>query len=45
LYEVRDAVNVYTLDSKVRKIESRDEGISAIVGPISRKLRKEGLIR
>jgi hypothetical protein len=45
LYETRDAAVVYTLDSKVRKIESRDEGIAAIVGPMVKKLRREGLVR
>jgi hypothetical protein len=45
LYETRDANVVYTLDTKVRKIESRDEGIAAIVGPMVKKLRKEGLTR
>jgi hypothetical protein len=45
LHETRGATVVYTLDSKVRKIESRDEGIAAIVGPMVKKLRREGLIR
>jgi hypothetical protein len=45
LYETRGATVVYTLDTKVRKIESRDEGIAAISEPIGKKLRKEGLIR
>lgn len=45
LYETQGATVVYTLDTKVRKIESRAEGIAAITEPIGRKLRKEGLIR
>jgi hypothetical protein len=45
LYETRDAAVIYTLDTKVRKIESRDEGIAAIVGPMVKKLRREGLVR
>lgn len=45
LYETRGATVVYTLDTKVRKIESRAEGIAAITDPIVKKLRKEGLIR
>lgn len=45
LYETRGATIVYTLDTKVRRIESRGEGIAAIVGPLGKKLRKEGLIR
>jgi hypothetical protein len=45
LYETRTAAVVYALDTKVRKIESRDEGLAAIVGPMVKKLRREGLIR
>lgn len=45
LYETREATVVYTLDTKVRKIESRDEGIAAIVGPMVKKLRREELVR
>jgi hypothetical protein len=45
LYETRGATVVYTLDTKVRKIESRDEGIAAVTEPIGKKLRREGLIR
>lgn len=45
LYETRGATVVYTLDTKVRKIESRAEGIAAITEPIGKKLRREGLIR
>ena len=45
LYETRGATVVYTLDTKVKKIESRAEGVAAISEPIVKKLRKEGLIR
>jgi hypothetical protein len=45
LYETRTATVVYTLDTKVRKIESRDEGLAAITAPIGKRLRKDGLIR
>lgn len=45
LYETREAKVVYALETKVRKIESRDEGIAAIVEPMVKKLRREGLIR
>lgn len=45
LYETRGATVVYTLDTKVKKIESRAEGIAAITDPIVQKLRKERLIR
>jgi hypothetical protein len=45
LYETRGATVVYTLDTKVRRIETRDEGIAAITAPIAKKLRKDGLIR
>ena len=45
LYETRDATVVYTVDTKVRKIESRDEGMAAITAPIGKKLRRDGLIR
>ena len=45
LYETRGATVVYTVDTKVRNIESRSEGLAAITGPIGKKLRKDGLIR
>jgi hypothetical protein len=45
LYETRGATVVYTVDSKVRNIESRSEGLAAITAPIGKKLRKDGLIR
>jgi len=44
LYETRGATVVYTVDTKVRDIESRSEGLAAITAPIGKKLRKEGLI-
>jgi hypothetical protein len=45
LYETRGATVVYTLDTKVRNIESRAEGLAEITSPIGKKLRKEELIR
>ena len=45
LYETRGATVVYTVDSKVRKIESRAEGLAEVTPPIAKKLRREGLIR
>jgi hypothetical protein len=45
LYETRGATVVYSMDTKVRRIETRDEGLSAITAPIAKKLRKDGLIR
>jgi hypothetical protein len=45
LYETRGATVVYTLDTKVRNIESRSEALAAITPPIGKKLRRDGLIR
>jgi hypothetical protein len=45
LYETRGATVVYTVDTKVRDIESRAEGLAAITGPIGKELRGDGLIR
>jgi hypothetical protein len=45
LYETRGATVVYTVDTKVRKIESRSEGLAEVTAPIGKKLRKDGLIR
>jgi hypothetical protein len=45
LYETRGATVVYTVDSKVKNIESRAEGLLAITEPIGKKLRKAGVIR
>ena len=45
LYETRGATVVYTVDTKVRDIESRGEGLAAVTAPIAKKLRKDGLIR
>jgi hypothetical protein len=33
------------VDTKVKNIESRGEGLAAITPPIGKRLRKEGLIR
>jgi hypothetical protein len=45
LYETRGATAVYTVDTKVRHIESRGQVLAEITPPIAKKLRKEGLIR
>ncbi len=45
LYETQGATVVYTLDTKVRNIESRAEGLAVITPPIGKQLRKDGLIR
>jgi hypothetical protein len=45
LYETRDATVVYTVDTKVRNIETRGEGLSEVTVGIGKKLRKDGLIR
>jgi len=45
LYETRGATVVYTVDTKVRNIESSDAGIAAITAPIGKKLHKDGLVR
>jgi hypothetical protein len=45
LYETRGATVVYTVDTTVRNIESRSEGLAEITAPMSRKLRKDGLFR
>jgi hypothetical protein len=45
LYETRGGTVVYTVATKVRRIESRDEGLAEITAPIGKKLRRDGLIR
>ena len=45
LYETRGATVVYTVDTKVRNIESRSEGLAAVTAPIGKRLRKDGLSR
>ena len=45
LYETRGATVVYTLDTKVKKIESRQEGFAVLSDPIAKQLRKDGLVR
>jgi hypothetical protein len=45
LYETRGATVVYTVDSKVRKIESRGEALAELTPPIAKRLRRDGLIR
>ena len=45
LYETRGATSLYTVDTKVKHIESRGQVLAEITPPIAKKLRKEGLIR
>ena len=45
LYETKGATVVYTVDTKVRNIESRGEGLAAITSPLGKRLRKDGLVR
>jgi hypothetical protein len=45
LYETRGATVVYTVDTTVRKIESRSQGLAEITAPMAKKLRKDGLFR
>jgi hypothetical protein len=45
LYETRGATPVYTVDTKVKHIESRGQVLAEITPPIAKKLRKEALIR
>jgi hypothetical protein len=45
LYETRGATVVYTVDTKVRRIESRSAALAEITPPIGKALRKDGLIR
>jgi hypothetical protein len=45
LYETRGATVVYTLETKIRDVKSTGEGLAVTTGPISKKLRKAGLVR
>jgi len=45
LFETRGATVVYTVDTKVKKVESRQEGFAVICEPIVKQLRKDGLVR
>ena len=45
LYETKGATVVYTLDTKVRNIESRAEALAAITPPIAKEMRRDKLIR
>lgn len=45
LYETRGATVVYTVDTRIRKVESRSEALAELTPPIAKKLRKDGLIR
>jgi hypothetical protein len=45
LYETRGATVVYTVDTKIRNIESSDAGLMEITAPIGKRLRRDGLIR
>ena len=44
LYDTRDATLVYTLDTRVRDVKSTEDGLLAISAPISKRLRRVGLI-
>jgi hypothetical protein len=45
LYETRGATVVYTVDTKIRKVESRSEALAELTPPIAKKLRRDGLVR
>lgn len=45
LYETRSAAVVYTVDTKLRNIESTDAGMHDITTPVAKRLRRDGLIR
>jgi len=45
LYDTRDARLVYTIDIKVRDIESSQLGLATITPAIAERLRRDGLIR
>jgi len=45
LYDTRDAKLVYTIDTKVRDIESSQLGLANITPAIAGRLRRDGLIR
>jgi hypothetical protein len=44
LYETRGATVVYTVDTKVRNIESRSDALAEITEPIGKRLRRDGVI-
>jgi hypothetical protein len=45
VFETEGARVVYTLETRARRLESRDEGLSSLTGPIADQLRRDGLIR
>jgi len=45
LYETRGATVVYTMNTTIRDVQSTDEALAEVVGPVGNKLRKDGLIR
>jgi hypothetical protein len=45
LFETRGATVVYTVDTKVRNIESVGEGLAEITTPIAKRLRRDKLVR
>ena len=45
VYDTRDASLVYTLNTVVKKVQSRPTGLDSLTTPIADRLRKEGLIR
>jgi hypothetical protein len=45
VFETKGARAVYALETRARRLESRDEGLSSLTGPIAEQLRRDGLIR
>ena len=45
LYETRGATVVYTVNTKVRNVQTTDEASAAVTGPIGKRLRRDGLTR
>jgi hypothetical protein len=45
VYETRNATMVYTIETTVRNVESRDSGLAEVAATISDRLRKDGVIR
>jgi hypothetical protein len=45
VFETKGATTVYTVDTAIKNIESRDEGFLAITAAISERLHKDGLLR
>jgi hypothetical protein len=45
VFETQGASVVYSLETAAKNLESRDEGLATVTGPIAERLRKDGLIR